>query len=116
MRENISTSQEMLHLANGETMSSYFFSETASTRNLRLIWLNGRGSFLNYAYLVGGEIRLGEEYNEILLNFSGQIVSLKGYALQMLYNDLAEHLPTVIFETDPRYIDVVPFWFTLLAG
>jgi hypothetical protein len=72
-------------------------------RNLCLVWPDGRRYFLNYAYLIGGEFLVGEEMNQIRLNFSSYTAILKGYGLQSLYMELLDHLPKVISATDPRY-------------
>ncbi|CAG5011163.1 hypothetical protein DYBT9275_04896 [Dyadobacter sp. CECT 9275] len=78
--------------------------EAASVRNLHLVWLDGRESFLNYAYLVHAEFSHGDDLNEILLNFSGYVVALRGYLLQALFAELVDHLPRVILQEDPRYL------------
>jgi hypothetical protein len=73
-------------------------------RNLCLVWPDGKRFFLNYAYLIAGELNLDGEKNVILLHFSSHTVTLAGYGLGALFRELLDHLPRIIFAVDERYI------------
>ena len=73
-------------------------------RNLCLVWPDGKRFFLNYAYLIAGELNLDGEKNVILLHFSSHTVTLAGYGLETLFRELLDHLPKIIFAIDDRYI------------
>ncbi|MCF0075222.1 hypothetical protein LZD49_32365 [Dyadobacter sp. CY261] len=88
-----------------QPISDHAFYETdGSVRNLCLIWQDGRQILFNYAYLLPAEFYPGRDLNEIILNFSGYLVSLKGYMLEPLFIQLRDHRPRVIQAVDPRYI------------
>lgn len=72
-------------------------------RNLCFIWTDGRKAFFNYAYLVSVDLVLIDPVNVMLLYFSGQIVTLKGYCLEPLFDLLLDHTPKVIAASDSRY-------------
>ncbi|ADB38020.1 hypothetical protein [Spirosoma linguale] len=74
------------------------------TRNLCLVWPDGRKLFANYAYLVAGEFEPGDETNMIRLSFSAQLITLRGYGLEPLFIALLDHLPRFILASDPRYV------------
>jgi hypothetical protein len=80
------------------------YSGAGHTRNLCLVWPDGRRAFLNYAYLVAGEFEPNSEKNLIKLSFSSHSVVLSGYSLQSLFMALLDHLPRIITATDPRYM------------
>lgn len=87
-------------------LSNHAYYETPGpVRNLCLVWLDGRETFLNYAYLVEAEFSPGDQLNEIVLNFSGYAVGLRGYMLETLFAELLDHRPRMIFQIDPRYLD-----------
>ncbi len=73
-------------------------------RNLCLVWPDGKRFFLNYAYLIAGELNLDGEKNVILLHFSSHTVTLSGYGLETLFRELLDHLPKIIFAIDERYV------------
>lgn len=74
------------------------------TRNVCLVWPDGRRAFLNYAYLVVGEFEPNDERNVIRLGFSSHNVTLQGYSLESLFMALLDHLPRIIIAIDPRYV------------
>ena len=80
-----------------------YYDTPGHVRNLCLVWLDGRQQFLNYAYLVGGTFMPGEEMNEITLNFSAHIVTLKGHGLDALFVALLDQLPRQIVQAEMRY-------------
>ena len=86
--------------SDGDTAVSHL---AGYARNLCLVWPDGRRHFLNYAYLVGGEFIVGEDMNQITLNFSSYTAVLKGYGLQSLFLELLDHSPKIISAVDPRY-------------
>ncbi|WP_421828357.1 hypothetical protein [Larkinella sp.] len=80
------------------------FHDTDSTvRNVSFVWPDGRKAFFNYAYLVAVDLVLSDNLNVMLLYFSGQIVTLKGYHLGLLFDLLLNHIPKTITAIDPRY-------------
>lgn len=81
------------------------FNEYALARplNLCLVWPDGKRFFLNYSYLVAGELNLDGEKNVIILYFSSHVIKLLGYGLEALFGELMDHLPRIIFSIDERY-------------
>lgn len=75
----------------------------SNVRNLCLVWDDKRRAFFNYAYLVSVDLVLTDNLNVILLYFSGQIVTLKGYQLGLLFDLLLNHSPQRITASKPRY-------------
>jgi len=100
MRQGDPSKPENLSGGTGDSTVSHL---TGYARNLCLVWPDGRRYFLNYAYLIGGEFLVGEEMNQITLNFSSHTAILKGYGLQTLYMELLDHLPKIVSAIDPRY-------------
>lgn len=80
-----------------------FFDSPSHTRNLCLIWPDGKQQYFNYAYLTSGEFLPNNEVNIITLNFSSCIVKLKGYNLKQLFSALIDCLPRTIVVLDVRY-------------
>ena len=74
------------------------------TRNVCLVWPDGRKAFLNYAYLVVADFEPNNEKNVIKLGFSSHNVTLQGYSLETLFMALLDHLPRIITAIDPRYV------------
>ncbi len=74
------------------------------SRTLCLIWPDGRRFFLNYAYLMAGELKISGDKNEIHLYFSSHTVLLRGYGLETLFLALLEQPPRVIIAVDERYL------------
>ena len=80
-----------------------FYSSPGYTRNICLVWPDGRQAFLNYGYVVACEFeRIGENIL-IRLGFSSHSVSLYGYSLEKLFMNLLHHLPRIIVAVDERY-------------
>jgi hypothetical protein len=75
----------------------------SSVRNVCFVWDDGRRAFFNYAYLVSVDLVLTDSLNVMLLYFSGQIVTLKGYQLGLLFDLLLNHIPKTIIASHPRY-------------
>lgn len=80
------------------------YPSSGHTRNVCLVWPDGRRAFLNYAYLVASEFEPNNERNLIRLSFSSHSVALHGYSLESLFMALLDHLPRIIAVTDPRYV------------
>lgn len=81
-----------------------FYPTSGHTRNICLIWPDGRRMFFNYAYLIAGEFEPNSEKNLIKLSFSSHSVALHGYSLETLFMALLDHLPRIITAIDPRYV------------
>lgn len=80
------------------------FHALGYARNLCLVWPDGKRLFLNYAYLLAGEFKVGEEKNEIKLSFSSHTIILRGYGLESLFMALLDHLPRMIIAIEERYV------------
>ena len=76
---------------------------SSHARNLCLVWPDGRRYFLNYSYLIGAELIVGEDMNQINLNFSSHTAILQGYSLEPLFMELLDHLPKLLSAVYPRY-------------
>lgn len=100
LRENDPTGTEQ---ESGAGASEQYFN-SGHTRNVCLVWPDGRRAFLNYAYLVVGEFEPNDEKNVIKLGFSSHNVTLQGYSLETLFMALLDHLPRIITAIDPRYV------------
>ncbi|SFF14879.1 hypothetical protein [Spirosoma endophyticum] len=100
LRENDPTSSENeLNLQEAE-----LYTGPDHSRNVCLVWPDGRRAFFNYAYLVAVEFEPNTEKNLIKLSFSSHHVALQGYSLQALFMTLLDHLPRIITATDSRYV------------
>ncbi|MCB0711324.1 MAG: hypothetical protein KDD67_03235 [Ignavibacteriae bacterium] len=77
------------------------YESEGMVRNVCFIQPDGKRHFLNYAYLIGGELAAGKE--SIALTFSTHAVTLKGYRLETLFNDLATHMQKNVTAIDERY-------------
>ncbi|QMW06695.1 hypothetical protein [Spirosoma foliorum] len=74
-----------------------------SVRNVCFVWENGHKAFFNYAYLVSVDLTLIDDLNVMMLYFSGQVVTLKGYCLGVLFDMLLNHTPKTIIARNLRY-------------
>lgn len=85
----------------GTDAQSEAYYGQGNTRNLCFAWLDGRRVFLNYAYLVSCDYLPDE--NTITLTWTTHTVTIKGFSLHILFDELMLHLPRQIVCTDPRY-------------
>lgn len=53
---------------------------------------------------MAGKLHLSREKNEILLYFSSHTVTLRGYGLESLFTELMQHLPSLIWQSEERYV------------
>lgn len=72
-------------------------------RNLCFVWTDGRRAFFNYAYLVSVDLTLSDSLQIMRLSFSGPLVMLKGYRLDVLFDLLLSHMPKTITASPVRY-------------
>ena len=77
------------------------YPTTGDGRNLCFVQPDGKRQFLNYAYLIGGEY--DPEASEIKLTYTTNIVTIKGYNLQALFESLMGQVPKEIVGIDKRY-------------
>ena len=84
-----------------------FYDRPGNVRHLHFVWLDGRRMFLNYAYLVSGELNVTEDANMISLCFTSHTVILKGYDLEKLFSKLGDQTSMMIAQVDPRYVDTL---------
>ena len=89
--------------ASETTESGSFYETPGHSRNLCLVWPDGRRMFLSYAYLAAGKFAVESEFNIINLYFSLHTVTVKGYALESLFMQLLDQMPRLISESDSRY-------------
>jgi len=81
--------------------SKQAFPSTSHTRNLCIVWEDGKRMFLNYAYLISGEYLPDDSM--IVLTFTTHTVTLKGSRLETLFEEFTGHLIKQIGCTDERY-------------
>lgn len=72
-------------------------------RNLCFVWTDGRRAFFNYAYLISVDLTLSDSLQIMRLSFSGPLVTLKGYRLDVLFDLLLNHTPKTITASPARY-------------
>lgn len=72
--------------------------------NLCLAWPDGKRFFLNYSYLVAGELTTSGAQNEVILYFSAYTVRLKGYELETMFLALSDHVIAQVVVTEARYL------------
>lgn len=77
------------------------YNSPGHVRNLCFVQLDGKRTFLNYAYLIAGN-HVSEE-NIIVLTYSTHIITLKGQNLEKLFDNLRFHLPKEIVAIENRY-------------
>lgn len=78
---------------------------SAHVRNLCFVFLDGRKVFYNYAYLVSVTLHIDQHSeNRLEICFTSQIITLKGYRLELLFQLLFSHIPQCIPQTDKRYL------------
>jgi hypothetical protein len=77
------------------------FPSHSHARNLCIVWEDGKRMFLNYAYLISGEL-LPEE-SMLTLTFTTHTVQFKGSRLEILFEEFTNHLIKQIACTDERY-------------
>jgi hypothetical protein len=76
-------------------------------RMLCFVWPDGKRVFLNYAYLISGELKQEEPDGlYIILTFSSGQVTMKGTGLEVLYEALVNQSPKTILVSDSRYIQL----------
>jgi hypothetical protein len=85
----------------GEERSKQSFPSVSHARNLCIVWEDGKRMFLNYAYLISGELQ--PEDSTIALLFTTHSVQIKGSNLENLYEEFTGHLIKQITCTDERY-------------
>jgi hypothetical protein len=85
----------------GSDAQSEAYYGQGNTRNICFAWPDGRKLFLNYAYLVSCDYLPDE--NSLTLTWTTHTVTLKGFSLHILFDELMLHLPRQIVCTDPRY-------------
>lgn len=79
------------------------YDTPGNSRMLSFAWPDGKKLFLNYAYLVSGELTEAEETHLITLTFTSQTITLKGYALETLFSDIMQQRLKMVTETNQRY-------------
>ncbi len=80
------------------------YEAAGNVRNVCFVQPDGKMIFLNYAYLISGEIN--PEKTEIILSFTSHVIYLFGINLEMIYFDFMKNLPLHLSSTDRRYNDL----------
>lgn len=83
-----------------ENRSADLFDTPSNVRNLCFEWPDGRMKFINYAYLISGELNSD---NEIDLTFSTEKLKIVGKNLSLLFNQLTLHQIKLIKISESRY-------------
>ncbi|OQP60351.1 hypothetical protein A3860_33775 [Niastella vici] len=65
---------------------------------------DGRKMIFYYAFLLSVELLLKADHSIVILRFTSQKVTLKGYRLDILFNRYAHEKPAVIQVYNGRYI------------
>lgn len=73
------------------------------SRTICFVWPDGRQQFFSYSYLISGELNVEDDMNLIILRFTSDLVTLKGYGLVELFSQLVKQQPSRIVQGDPRY-------------
>ena len=81
------------------------YQNVSNARNLTIVLADGKKVFLNYAYLISGE--LGIEGDQIVLTFTTHTVEFKGSKLDKLFEEFTGHLIKQVTCTDQRYNDIL---------
>lgn len=78
------------------------YNAAGSTRNVCFVQLDGRSKFLNYAYLISADFDPNE--STIRIGFTTHNITIKGYHLNELFENLKFQLPSKIICMDKRYM------------
>ena len=84
-----------------EAKATDHYPTPSNTRNIIFEWADGRKLFLNYAFLISGE--LSKENDRMILTFTNCTINVDGIKLQVLFEQLNSQLVRVIKETNSRY-------------
>jgi hypothetical protein len=86
----------------GDTASSNnSYAQAGHIRNLSFVWPDGKQKALNYSYLVSADYL--PQSNTIMLEFTTHTVTLTGFNLQKLFDQILMQLVLRITCTDARY-------------
>jgi hypothetical protein len=80
----------------------------ASYNCLTLHWENGEEMTFYYPFLLSVKLYLPAEHNLLVLHFTAEKVTLKGYGLKPLKRLFAREKPSDIFVSNPRYVSSQP--------
>ncbi|GCC49832.1 hypothetical protein SanaruYs_00460 [Chryseotalea sanaruensis] len=80
-----------------------FYDMPGNARMVTFAWPDGRELFLNYAYLVSGEITEAGETTTLFLTFTTHQITIKGHGLQELFVSLTGQTAKTLRKQDPRY-------------
>jgi hypothetical protein len=82
-----------------------FYETPGNSRMITFAWQDGRKLFMNYAYLVCGELIEDGESSIITLTFTTHTISLKGHLLENIFVSLIHQNAKILTEIYPRYKD-----------
>lgn len=88
---------------NDSEVENQFYEKHGNVRNVCFAWPDGKKIFLNYAYLVSGELNVSDEMNIVTLTFTSHTATLKGYNLALLFDKLNLQIPETIAVVEKRY-------------
>jgi hypothetical protein len=87
-----------------EAKATDHYPAPSNTRNIIFEWADGRKLFLNYAFLISGE--LSKENDRMILTFTNCTINVDGIKLQVLFEQLNSQLVRVVKETNSRYTEI----------
>lgn len=76
----------------------------AFTNCLTVQWESGEEMIFYYAFLMSVRLYLPSDHNLLVLRFTSERLTLKGYRLKMLSRLFAHEKPSEILVINPRYI------------
>ena len=104
LRESDPTAKENSAETGSEELKPYY-DQPGHMRNVCFGWPDGRRVFISYAYLISGELTINGEMNQIVLMFTSETVTIKGYNLTALHEALMEQRALYIIEEECRYLE-----------
>ena len=78
--------------------------EGSSINGLLICWDDGSKMIFYYGFLISVTLRIQAECNVIVMKFTSQIVTLKGYLLNTLFMRFTHDKPSLIDVVNPRYL------------
>ncbi|OQP67233.1 hypothetical protein A3860_02415 [Niastella vici] len=69
-----------------------------------ICWEDGNKAVFYYPFLVSVKLHLQTEHNVIIMRFTSEIVTLKGYLLNTLLMKFTQRKPDLIDVINPRYV------------
>jgi len=87
-----------------------YFSQTSEGgkfNGLLVCWEDGTKIIFYYAFLISVRLLIQAEFTVIVMKFTSEIVTLKGYLLHTLFMRFTHDKPSMIDVIDPRYLQTI---------